>query len=74
MNLRDPLYNSLTKHLEIDFHFVRERVAAGSILIRYIPKERQLADILTKSLVSYRFKTLRGTLCVLAPASSEVNM
>ncbi|OIT20722.1 retrovirus-related pol polyprotein from transposon tnt 1-94, partial [Nicotiana attenuata] len=58
----NPIYHSRTKHLAVDFHFVRERVASGSILVRYLPTYQQLADILTKGLVSQKFKHLRDNL------------
>lgn len=61
------LYNyapipSRAKHLEIDFYFIRERVAAGSILVRYISTDMQLVDILTKGLSSHRLSVLRDKL------------
>lgn len=39
-----------TKHIEIDCHFVRDKVKAGIILPTYVPTKGQIADILTKGL------------------------
>nr|XP_016489332.1 PREDICTED: uncharacterized protein LOC107809250 [Nicotiana tabacum] len=58
----NPIYHARTKHLEIDFYFIRELVAAGSILVRYISIDMQLADILTKGLSSHRLSVLRDKL------------
>ncbi|GKV19435.1 hypothetical protein SLEP1_g29696 [Rubroshorea leprosula] len=44
-----------TKHIEIDIHFVRERVASGIICIQYVPSSAQRADVLTKALSSALF-------------------
>ena len=42
------MFHARTKHIEVDFHFVRERVALKSLEIRFIPTQDQLADGLTK--------------------------
>ncbi|XP_043717955.1 uncharacterized mitochondrial protein AtMg00810-like [Telopea speciosissima] len=33
----NPILHARTKHIEIDYHFVREKVALGSLLTRFIP-------------------------------------
>lgn len=38
------------KHIDIDFHFVRELVSFGKLHTKCIPTHQQLADIFTKSL------------------------
>lgn len=44
------ILNKRTKHIDIRYHFVREAVEEGSILLRYLPTEDMIADIMTKSL------------------------
>ena len=39
-----------TKHIEIDIHFVRDKVAIGDIRVLHIPTTFQYADIFTKGL------------------------
>ncbi|MEQ5265897.1 Ty1/Copia family ribonuclease HI, partial [Escherichia coli] len=53
-----------TKHVEIDYHFVRDRVAKGDIQVNFISTKDQLADIFMKALSSSRFNFLRDKLQV----------
>jgi hypothetical protein len=39
------------KHVEIDFHFVRERVTVGDVRILRVPTTSRFADIFTKGLL-----------------------
>lgn len=50
------------KHLALDFHFVREKVAAAEIKVLHLSTIDQLADLLTKPLPRLRFLTLRDKL------------
>jgi hypothetical protein len=63
----NPMFHACTKRVEIDFHFVRDRVADKSLVVRFVPCSNQHADVLTKPLVSVKFQQLCFKLNVRSP-------
>jgi hypothetical protein len=51
-----------TKHVEIDLHFVRERVAVKDVRVLHVPMTSQFADIFTKGLPSSVFSEFQSSL------------
>jgi hypothetical protein len=58
------IFHARTKYIEIDYHFIREKVASKSLLVKFICSNDQLADILTKGLPVVRLQFLRSKLTV----------
>ena len=54
----NPVQHSLTKHISIRYHFIREHVQAGDIEMHFVPTDQQLADIFTKPLPEAVFTKL----------------
>jgi hypothetical protein len=56
---KNPQFHARTKHIDIQHHFVREKVAEGRVRLKYIHTSQQVADGLTKSLPKDRFMVFR---------------
>ncbi|RVW97585.1 Retrovirus-related Pol polyprotein from transposon TNT 1-94 [Vitis vinifera] len=46
----NPVFHERTKHIEVDCHFIREKIASGCVATSFVNSNDQLADIFTKSL------------------------
>ena len=45
----NPVSHKRAKHIELDYHFLRELVVAGTLRLQHVPSHLQLADVFTKS-------------------------
>ena len=50
------MFHARTKHIEVHYHFIREKVLSGEINLEVISSEEQVADALTKSLTGVKLK------------------
>ncbi|KAJ3708372.1 hypothetical protein LUZ61_012077 [Rhynchospora tenuis] len=66
----NPMFHARTKHVEIDFHFIRERVVTKQLMIKFICSKDHIADGLTKGLTTARFLDIRHKLMVLPVPSA----
>ena len=62
---KNPLFHSKTKHIPIEYHFLREQVTNQIVQLHYIPTIEQIADIFTKPLAKTPFEYLRHKLGVI---------
>ena len=63
----NPVQHQRTKHIEMDIHFVREKVARGQVRVLHVPTRFQIADIFTKGLPLVLFDDFRASLSIRLP-------
>lgn len=59
---KNPMFHGRSKHIDIRYHFIRECVERGEIVVKHIPSENQRADALTKALFAVKFDRMRKLL------------
>ncbi|GAA0184229.1 transmembrane signal receptor [Lithospermum erythrorhizon] len=68
---QNPVLHSRTKHICIDYHFVREKVALGDLTVSHVHTHLQPADVLPKPLPSPKFHSAINNLCLSNAAQIE---
>ncbi|RVX11138.1 Retrovirus-related Pol polyprotein from transposon RE1 [Vitis vinifera] len=56
----NPVFHERTKHIEVDCHFIREKITSGCVAASFVNSNDQLADIFTKSLRGAGFSELKS--------------
>ena len=60
----NPIFHARTKHVKVDYRFVREKVLRYDLQVKYITIGDQLADVFTKSMSTSHLLFLRSKIMV----------
>jgi hypothetical protein len=63
---RTPTYHSKTKHIDVQYHFVRDMVEEKKVLLMKVDTLKNVADSLTKSVSTENFSWCRGSMGIVS--------
>ncbi|XP_074328334.1 secreted RxLR effector protein 161-like [Apium graveolens] len=61
---KNLVFHGRSKHIDVRYHFIRECVERGEVIVKHIRSELQRANVLTKDLVTVKFERMRHLLGV----------
>jgi hypothetical protein len=62
-------YHSKTKHIDVQYHFVRDMVEQNKVLLEKVDTLKNVADSLTKSISTEKFSWCRESMGIVTPSS-----
>jgi len=63
---KNPAYHSRTKHIDVQYHFVRDMVESMKVLLEKVDTLENVADSLTKSVSTEKFSWCRAAMGISA--------
>ncbi|CEG37060.1 FOG: Transposon-encoded proteins with TYA, reverse transcriptase, integrase domains in various combinations [Plasmopara halstedii] len=68
---KNPEFHKRTKHIDIRYHLVREKVEGGQVILLYCSTKAMKADMMTKPITAAQFDFLRKMLGIKQPITAE---
>lgn len=62
--MKNHVQHGRSKHIDVNFHFIRECIERGELVVKYVASHEQRADIFTKALGRVKFEAMRKVLGV----------
>ena len=59
---KNPKHHNRTKHIDVAYHFTRERIVSKEIMVDYVQSSDNVADIMTKPLARVQYEKLRDAM------------
>ena len=60
--VKNPTYHSKTKHIDVQYHFVRDIIQENKVSLMKVDTLKNVADSLTKSMSTKKFSWCRGSM------------
>jgi hypothetical protein len=60
----NPVFHARNKNIELDYHFIHERVALGLLNTQHLFTNNQVVDIFTKTMLKVSLSYFKGKLCL----------
>ena len=64
--VKNPPYHSKTKHIDVQYHFVRDMIEEKKVSLMKVDTLKNVADSLTKSVSTEKFSWCRGSMGIAA--------
>jgi hypothetical protein len=62
--MENPVFHDKSKHIEIQYHYIRDMVQRGAVKLQYVGTNEQVADLLTKPLSPVKFECFQDKIGV----------
>ena len=62
LKAKHPGISDRTRHVDVEYHYVREQVLTTRVQVHFVPTAMCIADIFTKKLIGRTFKQLAHAL------------
>jgi hypothetical protein len=56
--MKNPVFHGRSKHIDLKYHFIRECIERGQIVVKKVGTKEQKADVLTKAMSAVKLSTM----------------